>query len=140
MVSTQTLRGVSTVRFQAADLEAAKKWYTALLGIEPYFNRPGYTEFRIGPYKHELGLVDSRYLHVLGNSGSAETNPSGVVVYWHVDDLPATFNQLLAMGAKQHEAPKEFGDYVAASVIDPFGNILGIIYNPHWGEALDSSK
>jgi catechol-2,3-dioxygenase len=43
------------------DLEAAKRWYAQLLGIEPYFQRPGYYEFRIGDYQHELGLIDSKY-------------------------------------------------------------------------------
>jgi len=61
------LRGFATISFWAADLEAAKQWYTELLGIEPYFNRPGedgslgYTEFRLGDYQHELGLIDRKY-------------------------------------------------------------------------------
>lgn len=35
------LRGMTTVTYWAADLEAAKAWYAELLGIEPYFERPG---------------------------------------------------------------------------------------------------
>jgi hypothetical protein len=34
------LRGLATVNFYAADVKAAKKWYSELLGIEPYFERP----------------------------------------------------------------------------------------------------
>jgi catechol 2,3-dioxygenase-like lactoylglutathione lyase family enzyme len=55
------LRGFATVNHWADDLEGAKEWYTELLGIEPYFERPGYYEFRLGDYGHELGLIDSRY-------------------------------------------------------------------------------
>ena len=55
------LRGLATVSFWAADLAAAKEWYAELLGIAPYFERPGYAEFRIGDYRQELGLIDSRY-------------------------------------------------------------------------------
>ncbi len=61
------LRGLATVSFYADDLAAAKAWYTELLGIEPYFERPGppeppaYYEFRLGDYQHELGIIDSRY-------------------------------------------------------------------------------
>lgn len=55
------LRGFATINFWADDLEAAKAWYTELLGIAPYFERPGYAEFRIGDYQHELGIVDRRY-------------------------------------------------------------------------------
>ena len=57
--------------------------------------------------------------------------PEGVIVYWHVDNVPATYDQLLSMGAKPHEAPRDFGEgFIGASVIDPFGNILGIIVQP----------
>jgi catechol 2,3-dioxygenase-like lactoylglutathione lyase family enzyme len=34
------LRGLTTVNFWAADMAAAKKWYTELLGFGPYFERP----------------------------------------------------------------------------------------------------
>lgn len=61
MSNSTTLRGLATVNFYAADLEAAKHWYTEFLGIEPYFNVPGYTEFRIGDYQQELGIIDSNY-------------------------------------------------------------------------------
>jgi predicted enzyme related to lactoylglutathione lyase len=141
MGSTPTLRGMTTVRFHTVDLAAAKQWYTELLGIEPYFNRPEYVEFRLGDYQHELGLLDSRYLKDLGSSDSAVSSPEGVVVYWHVDDVPTTLARLMAMGAKQHEPPREFGGgFIAASVVDPFGNILGIMYNPHYLEILHSIK
>ncbi|GHO55607.1 hypothetical protein KSB_40820 [Ktedonobacter robiniae] len=66
MSDTQTLRGLSTVSFYAADLAAAKKWYTELLGIDPYFQVPGYIEFRLGDYQHELGVIDSRYARRFG--------------------------------------------------------------------------
>ena len=35
------LRGFATVSYYAADLEAAAAWYSEVLGIEPYFRRPG---------------------------------------------------------------------------------------------------
>ena len=60
------LRGLTTMNFWTDDMEAAKEWYTAFLGIEPYFVRPvegppAYVEFRLGDYQHELGIVDSSY-------------------------------------------------------------------------------
>lgn len=48
------LRGITTVSFWADDLAAATAWYTELLGIAPYFERPGYAEFRIGDYMYHL--------------------------------------------------------------------------------------
>jgi len=141
MNTTTSLRGLATVRFHATDLEAAKKWYTELLGIEPYFVRPGYIEFRFGDYQQELGLLDSRFVQDLGGSHGRGSVPAGVVVYWYVDDLPATHRRLVLMGAKEHEAPRDFGQgFIGASLIDPFGNILGIMHNPHYLGVLASIK
>ena len=36
------------------------------MGIEPYFERPEYYEFRVGDYQHELGLMDARNPEVPG--------------------------------------------------------------------------
>ncbi len=135
------LRGLTTVSFYAADVEAASRWYTALLGVEPYFIRPvppdppGYIEFRIGDYQHELGVIDSRYA-----PAGVATSPAGAVSYWHVDDVIVTLEKLLSMGATEHQPPTHRGaGFITASVVDPFGNILGIMYNPHYLEVLGST-
>jgi predicted enzyme related to lactoylglutathione lyase len=136
MKGAAMLRGLTTVSFWAADLAAAKQWYSELLGIEPYFERPGYIEFRLGDYQHELGIIDSRYAPTSAASGLA-----GAIVYWHVDDVRATFEKLLSMGAQQHQALIERGEgFITASVVDPFGNILGIMYNRHYLDVLGKTK
>lgn len=135
------LRGLATISYYADDVEAAKQWYSDLLGIEPYFARPetgppAYVEFRLGDYQHELGIIDRRYA-----PPSTATTPGGVVAFWHVDDLPAAYARLLALGATAHEAPTERGaGFVTASVVDPFGNILGVMYNPHYLAVLGTMK
>lgn len=127
------LRGVATVSFWADDLPAAARWYTELLGIEPYFQRPeegppGYIEYRIGDYQHELGLIDRRYAPAMRMA-----DPAGAVVYWHVDDVATALERLLAKGAVPHEPLTDRGaGFITASVVDPFGNILGIMENPHY--------
>jgi predicted enzyme related to lactoylglutathione lyase len=126
------LRGLTTVSFWADDLAAARAWYTELLGIEAYFERPGYVEFRIGDYQHELGLIDRGY----APAGAAK-EPGGAIVYWHVDDLAGTVEKLLAMGATEYEPQREHGPgFVTASVVDPFGNVLGVMTNAHYLEVL----
>jgi predicted enzyme related to lactoylglutathione lyase len=131
------VRGFATVNYWADDLEAAKEWYSELLGIEPYFEVPGYYEFRVGDYGHELGLIDSRY----APEGSA-TDPGGAILYWHVDDVAAALERLDSMGAKEYESLTRRGEagFVTASVVDPFGNVLGIMYNPHYLEVLGSIR
>jgi predicted enzyme related to lactoylglutathione lyase len=134
-MSDSPLRGLATVTYWAADHAAARKWYTELLGIEPYFDRGAYVEYRIGDLEAELGLIDSSYA-----PPGASTTPGGAVVYWHVDDIQATFDRLLSMGAKEYQpiTPREAG-FVTAAVTDPFGNVLGIMYNPHYLEMLGRS-
>ena len=131
------LRGLTTVNYWAYDLEAAKGWYSELLGIDPYFERPGYAEFRLGDYQHELGLIDSRYA-----PASSAPGPGGAVLYWHVDDVAAALERLVSMGAKEYQPLTQWGEagFVTASVVDPFGNVLGVMYNPHYLEVLSSIR
>jgi predicted enzyme related to lactoylglutathione lyase len=131
------LRGLTTVTFYADDLDAARRWYAELLGLEPYFVRPvegppAYVEFRIGDYQHELGILDSRFA-----SPDHSGEPGGAVIYWHVDDIQAAFDRLVSLGATIHQEPIERGPgFVTASVIDPFGNVLGVMFNQHYLDVL----
>ncbi|WP_206796640.1 VOC family protein [Amycolatopsis sp. MtRt-6] len=121
------LRGMATVTYYAEDHQAAKAWYTEFLGVEPYFEVPGYFEFRIGDYQHEFGVIDRKH------APFTHTEPGGEVVRWHVDDLEATFARLLELGATEYEPIIERGPgFVTASVVDPFGNVLGIMTNAHY--------
>lgn len=138
MAVTPILRGIATISFYAEDMAAARQWYTQLLGIEPYFVRPqegppAYIEFRIGDYQHELGIIDSQY-----KPAGAAATPGGAVVFWHVDDIEAALEKVKAMGAKEYDPLTKRGDsgFITASVIDPFGNILGLMVNPHYLEIL----
>lgn len=137
------LRGFATISYWADDVKAARAWYNELLGIEPYFARPdaenpAYLEYRLGDYQHELGIIDRRYAPY-----PPVTGPAGVVMYWHVDDVDAAVERLLAMGATLLEPRTERGEgtgFVTASVVDPFGNILGVMANPHYLEILSAMK
>lgn len=135
MKTTSVLRGLATINFYAENHEAAKQWYTEFLGIEPYFNVPGYSEFRIGDYQQELGIIDSKYA-----PGGKVIMPVGAIAYWHVDDLQATLDRLITLGAKEYQPITDHsggkGTFVTASVTDPFGNILGIMTNKHYLEIL----
>jgi predicted enzyme related to lactoylglutathione lyase len=135
------LRGFATLNLWADDVEAARDWYAALLGTEAYFTRPGpdgrtaYAEFRLGDHADELGIIDRRF-----QPAGAATVPGGAVMHWHVDDLDAAVEQLLAMGAEEYLPITRHGDlgFATASVVDPFGNVLGVMYNPHFVEIVAS--
>jgi predicted enzyme related to lactoylglutathione lyase len=135
------LRGLATVSFWADDVAAARSWYTELLGVEPYFQlpnaeQPAYIEFRLGDYAHELGIISRAYA-----PKGAAAGPGGAIIYWHVDDVAAALEKAQAIGAKLYEPLTKRGDagFVTASVVDPFGNILGLMYNPHYLEVLGAA-
>lgn len=133
-------RGFATISFYADDLTAARDWYTELLGLDPYYifpqppAAPAYIEFRVGDDQDELGIIDRRY-----EPGDGSNTAGGAVMFWHVDDLGATVEKLLAMGASEYEpvTEREAG-FITASVVDPFGNVLGVMHNPHYLQLLDA--
>lgn len=131
------LRGLTTVSFYADDLTAAAQWYTEVLGIAPYYKHevegvPAYIEFRIGDYQHELGIINRRWAPDQSTAASDAT-----MTFWHVDDLGSAMERLVGLGAAVHAEPREHGPgFVTASVIDPFGNVLGVMYNQHYLDTL----
>ncbi len=126
--------GFATVSFYADDLSAARDWYTEVLGIQPYYAfptppaDPAYIEFRVGDDEDELGFIQRGYA-----PPGASNAPGGAVLFWHVDDVPGTVQRLLDLGATTYEPVTERGTgFVTASVVDPFGNVLGVMHNPHY--------
>ena len=113
------LHGLRTVIHPVGDLDAAKRWWTALLGFGPYFDQPFYVGFEVGGY--ELGLLP-------------DADPAdGALVYWGVDDVQAAVDAALHSGATVHVPASEVGDdIVTATVRTPSGEIVGFIYNPHF--------
>ena len=115
--------GLRTVIYHVHDIEKAKVWYGKALGFQPYFDQPFYVGFNVEGY--ELGLLPD-------DSGSSGKTDS-VVAYWGVDDAQASFKRLLELGATKHEDIQDVGEGIlVATVKDPFGNVFGIIKNPHF--------
>ena len=117
------IQGLRTVMYHVADMEAAKKWYSDVLGIAPYFDQPAYyIGFNVGGY--ELGLHPA--VETVKPGGSA-------FAYWGVADCRAAHARLLSLGAKPNTDPMDVGEGIlVATVLDPWGNIFGVIENPHF--------
>jgi predicted enzyme related to lactoylglutathione lyase len=112
--------GLRTAIYPAPDLDAAKRWYTELLGQAPYFDEPFYVGFSVGGF--ELGLLPD-----------AQAGTIGPQPLWGVEDIAAAHARLLALGATALEPIAEVGEGIkVAAVKDPFGNRFGIIENPHF--------
>lgn len=112
--------GLYTVLYHAPDLAKTKAWYSSVLGIEPYFDQPFYVGFSVSGY--ELGLTPA----MSGGVGRS-------VAYWGVADARLAAARLLSLGATEHAAVRDVGDGIkVATVFDPFGNMFGVIENPHF--------
>lgn len=112
-------QGLRTAVYAAPDLNKAKEWYTKVLGVAPYFDEPFYVGFNVAGYEFALdpdGVVGE-----------------GVTTYWGVEDVEEEHARLMELGATPHKPIQEVGGGIkVAAVKDPFGNVFGIIYNPHF--------
>jgi catechol 2,3-dioxygenase-like lactoylglutathione lyase family enzyme len=111
--------GLRSHIYPAPDLDAAKAWWTELLGFGPYFDEAEYVGFDVGGF--ELGLFPG-------------ADPAdGPHTYWGVSDLEEALARLLAGGATIAEEIVEPGDQIRmAGVTTPDGFFVGLIENPHF--------
>jgi predicted enzyme related to lactoylglutathione lyase len=119
------IQGLRTVIYHVPDLARAKAWYSRAFDTEPYFDEPFYVGFNIGGF--ELGLDPG---------GSIAPGAGGSVAYWGVPDIARAVRQFQDAGAAVKAPVQEVGgDIKVATVADPFGNLVGLIENPHFGES-----
>jgi lactoylglutathione lyase len=114
------LLGLRTTIYKVSDMEKAKKWYSDFLGFEPYFDEPFYVGFNVAGY--ELGLQPEE------EAQSTEKSDS-----WGVENVSESYQALISLGANRHEEPNDVGGgIIVASLKDPWTNIIGLIFNPHF--------
>lgn len=116
--------GLRTAKYEVQDMAKAKEWYSKALGMQPYFDQPAfYVGYNVGGY--DLGLVPAP-------KAEAKRAAAGVA-YWGVEDAHAAYKQLIELGATPVEEVQDVGGgMLVGEVRDPFGNVLGIIYNPQF--------
>jgi predicted enzyme related to lactoylglutathione lyase len=109
-------QGIKTVLVPVSDMETAKAVYTALLGGPPQTDSPYYVGFDAAG--QHIGLLP-------GGGPQGLTSP---VPYWHVSDIEAKLAELTAAGATVKEPAHDVGGgRLVAAVVDPDGNMLGIL-------------
>ena len=117
------VQGLGTVIYHVTDLARARAWYSSAFQQQPYFDEPFYVGFNIGGY--ELGLNPDHTLTAPGRGGA--------VAYWRVSDINAAVARFAGIGAGLAGTIQDVGgDIKVAEVFDPFGNLIGLIENPHF--------
>lgn len=109
--------GLRTALYAAPDLAKSKAFYEKALGIAPYFDEPFYVGFEVGGF--ELGLVP-------------DMKPARGAL-WGVGNVDEEVARLTKLGATVNEEPHDVGGGIrVASILDPAGNVFGLIQNPHF--------
>jgi len=113
------LQGLRSVIYPSSDVATAKEWWSDFLGFGPYFDEPFYVGFNVGGY--ELGIVAS------------DEGEDGPTTYWAVQDVANAVADAQSHGAVVREEPSDVGEgIIVASVKNPLGQVIGLIFNPHF--------
>ncbi len=113
--------GLRTTIYKVGDIQKAREWYSNAFEVEPYFDEKFYVGFNI--FGYELGLQPEKVPTV--------DKVESVVSYWGVENILEAYKRLIRVGATENEKPYNVGGVLmTATVRDPFGNIIGLIYNP----------
>jgi predicted enzyme related to lactoylglutathione lyase len=105
-------------------LKEAADWYAGVAGVRPYFEEPFYVGFNVGGF--ELGLLPD----------DGEPGPGGTVAYWGTAEIGAEVGRLEALGAAVVRPTQDVGGGIkVATLSDPYGNLFGVIENPHFDPA-----
>jgi predicted enzyme related to lactoylglutathione lyase len=115
-MTESSTQGVKTILHPVSDLEAAKKVYTALLGVAPQADSSYYVGYE----------AEGQHIGLVPNGGpQGMTSP---VAYWHVPDIEAKLAEVTAAGASVNEPAHDVGGgRLVATVTDPDGNVLGLL-------------
>jgi predicted enzyme related to lactoylglutathione lyase len=110
---------MNVVVYPVRDVEAAKKFYSTLLGVQPYVDSPYYVGFRFGD--QELGLDPNG--HRMGLTGQ--------LAYLDVDDIEQRVARLLDAGATLQRPITDVAQgLLVALVKDAEGNVTGLRQAP----------
>jgi predicted enzyme related to lactoylglutathione lyase len=106
-------QGMCLLVYPARDMEATKKLFQAVLGVDPYVDSSYYTGFRSGDL--EIGLDPN---------GSS----SGPIAYWAVEDIKASLQRLLDAGAELAQDVSSVGPgRQIAQIKDAQGSTVGLL-------------
>jgi len=113
------IQGIRTFVYPVKDIAQAKTLYSKLLGVEPYMDEAYYVGFKIGD--QDIGLDPNGH----------KQGMTGLVGYYHVDDIKKNLQNLLDAGAQiQQEVKDVGGGKLIATVRDASDNIIGLIQLP----------
>jgi predicted enzyme related to lactoylglutathione lyase len=108
-------KSVKLLVYPVKDLEEAKTFYGAFLGVEPYADSPYYVGYRVGDF--ELGLDPNSTI--------------GPIAYTDVDDIKASLEEMTNAGAEIVQDVTDVArGLLVAQIRDTTGNVVGFRQQP----------
>jgi len=118
---TTSVLGLRTTIYKVGDINVAKGWYARAFQAQPYFDEPFYVGFNVAGY--ELGLMP--------DDTPASDKTTNVLTYWGVENIEKEVARFVELGAIENTKPTNVGgEIMVATLMDPWGNAIGLIYNP----------
>jgi predicted enzyme related to lactoylglutathione lyase len=106
-------RNVTLIVYPVKDIEKAKTFYGAFLGIEPYIDGEYYVGYRPGGDKNEVGLDPHSTV--------------GPIAYTDVENIQSSLQIMTDAGAEiVKDATDVGGGMFIAQVKDTDGNVVGL--------------
>src|SRR6266496_159771 len=107
--------GIKSVIYPSDNLEKDKAHWTAVLGFEPYFDKPYYVGFSVNGT--ELGL----------DPNAKSEGLAYPISYWFVENANEATDILLNAGSTMNTEIKDVGGIFMGTFKETSGNIFGII-------------
>ncbi len=108
-------RSINLLVYPVSDVEKAKTFYSAFLGVDPYADAPYYVGYRVGD--QEVGL-DPR-------------SKGGPIAYTDVDDIRASLKEMTNAGAEVVQDITDVANgLLIAQIKDANGNVVGLRQQP----------
>ena len=109
------MNSVGLIVYPITDVPKAKKFFTTLLGVEPYADSDYYIGYKAGDM--EIGLLPP----------ASQAGVSGALAYVDVSDINAALASLVAAGAeKLRDVTDVANGLLVATVKDPDGTPIGL--------------
>ncbi|MDR3686588.1 MAG: VOC family protein [Coriobacteriia bacterium] len=110
---------MKTILFPTSDIDATKRLFTQLLGMEPFVDEPYYVGFQIGDI--QVGIDPT----------GGDRGMTGATPFFEVDDVRAAVDELTGLGADLVEDVRSVGGGKQIAMLsDPEGSMIGLAQTP----------
>lgn len=122
-----TVLAPHTIAYQVGDLEQALNWYGTVFSAKPKVRTEEFIAFDINGFELRLILTKE----------TSKISDKSPMLYWAVEDIESVLESIIWIGVEYNENITRGKDgKEQVSIIDPWGNIIGLISDPNFNPDL----